>query len=242
MINLVVDYGNSSAKVGIFKDDELVKKYVFTSAATLRDFMAQTAADHVIVSSVNTDAAEVCSWSNARRHYILNHHLPLPVRNGYDTPETLGVDRLASICGAWHLYPGQASLVIDAGTCITYDVVDATGLYRGGAIAPGMTMRFRAMHEFTARLPLAEAREEVGLIGRSTQTCLQSGVIFGVVAEMEGFIARYTEKFESLRVFLCGGDARFFENKLKASIFAIPELVLSGLNSILTYNVGLEEV
>jgi len=129
-------------------------------------------------------------------------------------------------------------LVIDAGTCITYDFVDANRNYQGGGISPGLNMRFRAVHTFTAKLPLVTPIKGARLIGDTTESSIQSGVVNGLLAEMEGIIRLYTEEFPGLRVILCGGDAGFFENQLKASIFASPELVLLGLNSILIHNVN----
>jgi type III pantothenate kinase len=168
----------------------------------------------------------------------LDSKLPLPITIKYATPETLGVDRIAGVCGAQQKFPGEPCLVIDAGTCITYDFINHDGEFLGGAISPGMMMRFQAVHTFTSKLPLVSRPEKVVLIGDSTETCIQSGVIHGIVEELNGTIRRYQEEFAGLRVILCGGDARFFENNLKGAIFAVPELVLSGLNSILNYNGG----
>jgi type III pantothenate kinase len=237
-MNIVVDYGNSSAKVGIFDQRALTDKRVFREEAALKDFLQNFPADHFIISSVNTEAETVVSWTTAKNKFILHHTLPLPVKNLYATPQTLGVDRIAGVCGAQQIFPATNCLVIDAGTCITYDFVDAQGNYHGGSISPGLKMRFDAMHTFTARLPLVHAVADPALIGNSTETCMQSGAIFGLIEEIEGIIRRYSEKFDGLKVILCGGDTGFFENKLKASIFASPELVLSGLNSILLHNVS----
>ena len=238
-MNLVIDYGNSAAKAGVFEGHHMREKFVFTSAEEARAFVEASPAEHVIVSSVSRDAEEVSSWANrARKKFILRHTLPLPITNGYATPATLGVDRLAGACGAQAMFPGKNCLVIDAGTCITYDALDAGGTYLGGGISPGLQMRFHAVHTFTRKLPLVGAVDHVDLIGTSTETCIQSGVVNGVLEELQGIIRRYREKFEDLQVIFCGGDTHFFENQLKASIFAVPELVLSGLNSILIYNVN----
>lgn len=239
-MNLVVDYGNSAAKVGIFDHQTLKEKHTFATPESLKAFLQNQVAENLIVSSVATDAADVLAWSSkAVKKFILHHTLPLPVRNLYATPATLGVDRLAGVCGARQIFPLHACLVIDAGTCITYDFIDSDGNYLGGSISPGLTMRFRAVHTFTAKLPLVSPKEEAPLIGNSTETSIQSGVINGMLAEIDGIISQYTKKFGEVKVILCGGDARFFENKLKASIFVSPELVLTGLNSILNYNVSL---
>jgi type III pantothenate kinase len=241
MMNLVVDYGNSSAKVGIFDNHLLKEKFIFKSADELKSFLQLSKEENVIISSVSHDAEEVSKWAvNAKQRFVLHHSLPLPIAVGYATPHTLGVDRIAGVCGAHQMFPGNHSLVIDAGTCITYDFIDSKGRFEGGGISPGLSMRFQAVHTFTKRLPLIDRPESanVSLIGDSTETCIKSGVVNGVIAELDGIILQYSEKFERLRVILCGGDVHFFENSLKASIFAVPELVLSGLNSILIYNVN----
>jgi len=237
-MNLVVDYGNSSAKVGIFENDHLMEKLVFEEELLLKNFLQNFSTENFIISSVNTNAGVVSSWATANQKFILTPSLPLPVTNRYATPLTLGVDRIAAVCGAHQLFPNANCLVIDSGTCITYEFLDNTGCYHGGGISPGLSMRFEAMHTFTARLPLVQIAENPPLIGDSTETCMQSGVAFGLLGEVEGIISRYSAKFTDLKVILCGGDTRFFENKLKGSIFAVPELVLSGLNSILVYNVN----
>ena len=236
-MNIAIDYGNSSAKVGVFDGHDLVEHHIFPAADELKTFLENFSGEYLIISSVSRDAAEVSSW--ARRintRFILNPALPLPVINRYATPETLGVDRIAGVCGAQSLFPGQPCLVIDCGTCITFDILDRSGSFLGGAISPGLRMRFQAVHTFTRRLPLVEPLDTVPLIGTSTDTCIRSGVINGLVAEIDGIVAQYQAQFPDLQVILTGGDARFFENKLKASIFAVPELVLSGLNSILIHN------
>jgi type III pantothenate kinase len=237
-MNLVVDYGNSSAKVAIFNHLDLVEKYTFSESHDLKNFLQQSSAEHLLVSSVKTEADQIIAWAvNAKQKFILSHTLPLPIKILYKTPHTLGVDRMAGAAGALQLFPGYDSLVIDAGTCITYDFIDVKGNYHGGGISPGLSMRFKAVHTFTARLPLVSPTENTELIGNSTETSIQSGVIYGLTAEIDGIIERYRSQFPDLKVILCGGDARFFENKLKGSIFASPELVLIGLNSVLIHNV-----
>jgi type III pantothenate kinase len=237
-MNLVVDYGNSAAKVGIFDHETLVENVSFPTLDALQKFIVHANADNMIVSSVKEDPQHILSHSKAKQKFVLSPDLPLPIKNKYATPKTLGMDRIASACGAYQLFPNENALAIDAGTCITYEFLDKDGNYRGGGISPGMSMRFKAVHTFTAKLPLISPKENVSLIGDSTETSIQSGVINGLLAEIEGIIGRYQKEFGAVRVILCGGDARFFENQLKASIFASPELVLIGLNSILNYNVA----
>lgn len=237
-MNLVIDYGNSAAKVGIFDHQNLMQKLTFATADDLRNFLVSSDAENILISSVKEDSDLVLSWaSRAKNKFRLDYNFPLPITNRYATPRTLGVDRLAGVCGAREIFPLQHCLVIDAGTCITYDFIDKDGNFLGGGISPGLNMRFKAVHNFTARLPLVTAKGNVPLIGDSTESCIQSGVVNGLLEEIDGIIRQYQHKFEGLRVILCGGDSRFFENQLKASIFASPELVLIGLNSILNYNV-----
>lgn len=237
-MNLVVDYGNSSAKVAIFDQLKLVKKYTFSSAGDLKNFLQTSEASNILVSSVTVDATEIINWAtHAQKKFILNHKLPLPIQVLYSTPQTLGVDRIAGSCGALQLFPGFDSLVIDMGTCVTYDFTDKNRNYHGGGISPGLVMRFKAVHTFTARLPLVNPTEHPELVGNDTVTSIQSGVIHGMTVEIDGIIELYRNKYPDLKVILCGGDAPFFENKLKDSIFASPDLVLFGLNSVLIHNV-----
>lgn len=239
-MNLVIDSGNSAAKVGIFNNERLVEKRTFPVLQDLEMYLENADYTSLIISSVNADVKTLsASAEKAEKIFVLNKQLPLPVKNLYATPDTLGMDRIAGVCGANQLFPGVPRLVIDAGTCITYDFLDENGNYHGGSISPGLNMRFRAVHTFTAKLPLVYPAKDAVLIGNSTESCIQSGVVNGLVAEIEGIIDRYTRQFPGIRVILCGGDAGFFENQLKASIFASPELVLIGLNSILIHNVNL---
>jgi type III pantothenate kinase len=238
-VNLIIDIGNSSAKVGIFNQQELIEKHVFASVAMLNLFLGNHSFKNSIISSVASNPEEIQQYIKAEKKFILTKNLPVPTTNLYATPSTLGVDRLAGVCGARQLFPGKNCLVIDAGTCITYDFIDKEGNYHGGGISPGLSMRFQAVNTFTAKLPLVQAVKVPTLIGNSTESCIQSGVILGLTEEIKGFIRLYEQEFEDLKVVLCGGDTVFFENQLKGSIFAVPELVLSGLNSILDYNVNL---
>jgi type III pantothenate kinase len=237
LMNIAIDYGNSSAKVGVFEGHQLMERRIFPTPAELKSFLQNFSGEYLIISSVSMDAAEVSSWAeNVNTCFILNSKLPLPITNQYATPKTLGVDRIAGVCGAQTLFPGVPCLVIDAGTCITYDILDRDGNFLGGGISPGLRMRFQAVHTFTKRLPLVEPSGAAPLIGDSTESCIRSGVENGLVAEIDGIVAQYSVLFPELKVTLTGGDAAFFENRLKAPIFAVPELVLSGLNSILIHN------
>lgn len=239
-MNLVLDLGNTRIKAALFNAGELVQKLTFPSAAELLSFLQQNQFEHAIVSSVNQPADELLSAVHTTGKKIkLKSGLSLPIENHYATPDTLGVDRLAAACGAFHLFPNRDCLVVDAGTCINYEFIDKNGHYLGGAISPGVAMRFEAMHKFTARLPLVHLTNDVPMIGNSTETCMQSGVENGVLAEVDGTIEKYIAIYPGLVVILCGGDAAIFENRLKHRIFVAPDLILKGLNSILLYNVSI---
>ncbi|PHN05681.1 type III pantothenate kinase [Flavilitoribacter nigricans] len=239
-MNLTIDIGNTRSKLGLFKDHQLVEQSFWTSYS-VEDIISH-ATNHqvknIILSTVGKPIEPSWEAKLANHFYYLqlDHQTPLPIKNAYGTPTTLGKDRLAAIVGAWQLYPGENCLVIDAGTCITYDLLDAEGTYRGGNISPGLAMRFRAMHEFTARLPLVASGEIDNAIGQSTETAMRNGGQLGTVLELEGFIRLFSSQFGELRVILTGGDAEFFAKVLKSKIFVNPDLVLRGLNKILTYN------
>jgi type III pantothenate kinase len=237
-MNLVIDYGNTRIKAGLFESARLHDSRTFLNAEDLSGFLQGFQPDHLIISSVSGHPEKILSHLSVKgKKIILTSNLPLPLKITYQTPATLGVDRLAAACGAWELFPGKHTLVVDAGTCINYELVEASGTYRGGAISPGIAMRFEAMHTFTARLPLLFASTDSPLIGDSTEACMQSGVLNGVLSEVSGMIQRYETLYPGLQVILCGGDNHFFENNLKQPIFVAPDLVLRGLNSILRYHV-----
>ena len=236
MTNVVIDIGNSRIKVGIFAGATLSEKLLLKDISELSSILSRPH-DHLIVSSVKEDPESILNLSSAETKIILSSLTPLPVHVRYSTPHSLGVDRIAAICGAFQLFPLEDCLIVDMGTCINYELLDKKGDYWGGIISPGMSMRFESMHTFTARLPLIQATMNPTLIGDSTEACMQSGVMNGIVEEVKGIIARVQEKYPSARVILCGGDAPTFENQLKPSIFAAPELVLQGLNRILIHNV-----
>jgi len=235
-MNLVIDCGNTRIKAATFSGEMLADKFSFSSTDELKTFLNAKEFESVIVSSVSLPGTEVLSWTKSKKSFLLSYSLPLPIQILYKTPETLGVDRIAAVCGALSIFPSGNCLVIDSGTCITFDFIDRDKNYLGGAISPGIAMRFEAMHTFTKKLPLVAAKGSEKLIGDSTESCMRSGVMNGILAEVRGIIGDYIAIYPDLRVVLCGGDTQFFENNLKPTIFAAPDLVLSGLNRILLYN------
>ena len=195
--------------------------------------------DKAILSAVSSVDAKLEYFLKSEFSYFLkiDHQTPVPIQNKYKTPETLGLDRLAAAVGANALFPDQDLLVIDAGTAITFDLVEKNGTFAGGNISPGLNCRFRALHEFTSRLPLVEASDEWPQIGLSTEDAIRAGVTTGMILEIEGMIELLRKNRPGLQAILTGGDALFFERRLKSPIFVKFEITLIGLNRILEYNV-----
>ena len=225
MVNLAVDLGNTRVKYGVFED------------SVLKTFWAgdlQEAAAELLELEKNYSIAivTICATGNSKDFVtfiknrglcveVLSSQTALPFKNGYGTPQTLGVDRIALVAGAQKMYSRSNVLVIDAGTCVTYDFKDSNDVYKGGAISPGLQMRFRAMHEFTAGLPYVEVkREPVDVIGTTTKAAMQSGVVNGLVAEIDGLIDWYKKNYSELTIILTGGDGLFLSSRLKNGIFA----------------------
>ena len=166
----------------------------------------------------------------------MNTTTPLPFKNRYTTPSTLGNDRIALAAAAVCVYPLKNTLVIDAGTCITFDFINSKNEYLGGAISPGIGMRYKSLHQYTGKLPLLSKNEEFKLIGTSTKSSIHSGIINGIICEIKGVIAQYQQDFGDLTIVLTGGDTKFLSKQLKNSIFANQNFLLRGLNKILTFN------
>lgn len=240
-MNLVIDIGNTLIKMAVFQEDILLKKKITLKQDFLKNLeeleQKYPGIRFVLLSSVSkTPSKWIQKLESQFQLFILNSRLPQPFENLYATPETLGNDRIALVCAACKHYPKKNVLIIDAGTCVTYDFKNDKGHYLGGAISPGLQMRFKAMHTFTENLPLIEAEEEVRLIGNSTKSSMQSGVVIGLAAEIQGIIREYTQEFEDLTVILTGGDAQFLCKRFKNSIFANSNFLLEGLNYILEFN------
>ncbi len=237
-MNLLVDSGNTFTKIALCDAHTI---HTILRAESIEDFNSiqkKYAPAAVIISSVNKDASAILSAFPDATRLQLDANTPVPIQNRYKTPATLGMDRLAGVVGAHSLFPGQNCLCIDAGTCITYDLLDAQGNYLGGSISPGVEMRFKALHTFTAKLPLIQKQEKEELIGTSTESSILSGVQIGTVKEMEGVINEYKTIYKALKIIITGGDTGFFESRIKDTIFAAPDLLFLGLKRILEYNVS----
>jgi type III pantothenate kinase len=250
MITLALDLGNTALKYGVCGPAGLQESGMLATPDSLATLWQRTQPAHAILSSV-TDEAGAQPWLAALAavnglRQILPFRpgfTPVPVRNAYATPHTLGADRLAAAVAAASLRPGRPVLVLDAGTALKLDLVTADGTYHGGSIGPGLRMRLQALHTFTGRLPLVElppVREPVQLIGDSTASSLLSGVLRGTAAEVRGLVAEYEHLYPGLGLLLTGGDAPYLAAALAplgSRIFVVPELVLLGLDKILRYNV-----
>jgi type III pantothenate kinase len=237
-MNLAIDVGNTLIKAGIFDQGKLISFYSELSEADLLEVIQSRTLEYAIISSVGKINDMDLRSYDFKKVINLDNTTKLPLTNLYKTPQTLGVDRIAGAVGGMTLFPCTDRLVIDAGTCITYDFTDKENHYLGGGISPGIDIRFKALNTFTEKLPLINRSKEALLIGGNTEESILSGVLNGVIEEVNGIINQYKNKYPDLKIIICGGDSSFFESKIKESIFAIPELVLIGLNRILEYNVS----
>jgi type III pantothenate kinase len=242
MINLVIDIGNTFIKVALFNNTAIGETFVFEHFGVneLKRIVKREKIDRSIISSVDQEINDLEEYLKTVSTYLRFHTgASGQIVNHYKTPETLGLDRLAAVIGATAIYPNRNTLVIDAGTCITYDFIDRNRNYLGGSISPGLTMRFKAMNAFTGRLPLIELNNDFSDDhGADTCSSILSGVQHGAFNEVKGFISDYAARYPELQVILCGGDAKFFDTRLKNSIFAPsvktePHLVLIGLNEVI---------
>jgi type III pantothenate kinase len=243
-MRLIIDIGNTLAKVALFEDSDLLAvTYLPTlTIEALELFLTEsglTRPKDAILSTVRLhDEVFIDYLKSNFRLLLLSADTPLPIKNLYHSPETLGYDRLAAAVGATTLFPDRNILIINTGTAITYDLVTQNNEYLGGAISPGLTMRLMALHNFTQKLPLVELKEEVRLIGRTTDESILSGVLIAARVEIDGMIEKFNNHYEQLFVILSGGDVKYFDKSLKNSIFAVPNIVISGLNQLLAFNFG----
>ena len=245
MANLVIDIGNSFTKLAVFNGNDLVwlESYNHIDTNILTNVLNTYKPQKAIVSSVKKQAESWEQYLGSQVKLIkFSNNMAKSVKNHYQTPHTLGADRIAAVAGARALYPDKANLVIDAGTCITYDMIDKEGNYFGGSISPGLNMRYKAVNYYTSALPLLAPDDSfTGSFGYNTDTAIRSGVQNGIRFEVLGFIESYFKTQPSMNVILTGGDSIFFDTVLKNSIFAPhikiePHLVLIGLNAVIQHH------
>lgn len=239
---LVIDLGNTNKKLAVFsrgrlKDIRIMPEIRLPAVRSLvQDYPQIT---HCILSSVISYPPSVKKFLEKRFNLLeLDEHTPLPIKNLYKTPGTLGKDRLAAAVAGHLRFPGEPVLVITAGSCITYDFVNSRGEYLGGSISPGIQMRFRALNTFTGKLPLISGKNSAILTGTTTNESILSGVINGTQAELDGIISQYLRKNRKVKVILSGGDLNYFDKRLKSKTFAVPNIVIEGLFKILELNAG----
>ena len=241
-MNLVIDIGNSRMKLALFNERDLMFNVPLDE---LKPEHVQVLLDEhpdlnkVIVSSVREYPAELKAFlQNSFDYFIeLDSQTPVPIINKYKTPDTLGKDRLAAAVGATELFPNENVLVIDAGTALTYEIITENNEYLGGNISPGLETRFKALNHFTKKLPLISPADDFQIVGTDTESAIRAGVQLGLLFEVEQYIKYFNTIYQNLQIIITGGDAKFFDKKLKNSIFVHFNLTLIGLNRILEYNV-----
>ncbi len=261
-MHLVIDVGNTVLKAAVFDPEELVEVTSFNVGVSseaslplksLKKFAQNYDIKKAMMASVKGDIEELSTFLSGNYQFdLLTPRTSLPIKNEYKSPDTLGMDRLALAVGGNSFFPSHNVLVIDAGTCLTYDFINNNDIYLGGGISPGLKLRFQALHNFTTQLPLIDTKQLSSFslqsefqgddfTGKDTAESIMKGTFYGALYEVEGMVDQYRSQFNDLKVVLTGGDAQFFERPLKSKIFVIPNLVLYGLNKILNYHEAKKE-
>ena len=240
-MNLVIDIGNSRVKLFLFKNDNITFRNICNHnefIKTLQTLPYKKEIINVISSTVSTNYDDIIEINFKDSNYfkLSNKNLKLPFRNNYKTLNSLGQDRLALVSSAVFNYPNSNTLIIDVGTCITYDFVDSKNVYYGGAISPGINLRYSSLNEHTSNLPLLEFKEIDTLIGTNTEDSIHSGVYNGVIAEINDHIEKLYSNYIALNVVVTGGSSKFLLNRIKNAIFADQDFLAIGLNYIINYN------
>jgi type III pantothenate kinase len=239
---LAIDVGNSRIKAAVFENSKLVEHFVFVKenlenslSIIIEKFSSIT--DLVLSSVGNVQIDSFLKYQNILKVHFINHQTAFPFNNLYQTPLTLGMDRMVLSAGAVIQYPKKNRLVIDAGTCVTYDFIDEFDNYHGGAISPGLQLRYKALNDYTARLPLLALDNPENFIGSSTNAAIHAGVVNGLVYEIDGFIEDFKKKHSNFIIILTGGDTDFLAKRLKNTIFANSNFLLESLNNIFQYKI-----
>ncbi len=239
-MNLIIDHGNTAIKFYIFDKEKIVahKKVDLENALKIvPNFIEEFKPEYGIYSCVGRCDGRLLDYLEQKVNLIFfNYKTPIPIKNLYQSKQTLGTDRLAAVIGANYLYPGQNIVVFDIGTALTVDVITENAEYLGGNISPGPLLRFRALNEFTAKLPLVDLGEPKNFLGQSTSEAILNGVVYSLTFEIDGYVETLKQNFKNLRAILTGGYADFFAKKMKNRIFAQNNLVPIGLNRVLEYN------
>jgi type III pantothenate kinase len=240
-MNLIIDIGNTSTKVALFdagkKIISLRTKHFHWDELQRKFLPHHKSIDKAIISTVRYTPEFIIDLATLHIPYVhvLTHETKLPFKNEYETPETLGPDRIAAVAGAYFYFPGKRILIIDAGSAVTYDYISGK-TYKGGNISPGLSMRFKALHKFTGKLPLASTAEKYKSPGRNTMEAITAGVINGLIYEINEYIRTFEKKFINLKVIMTGGDSGYLKDRINHHITYMPDIVIDGLNYILEYN------
>ncbi len=239
---LAIDIGNTRIKAAVFQGDMLLGVFVFLKIDLQKNIQNilenYEKIKNLVVSSVSdVEKQSFLVFDKALNIHFVTHKDPFPFQNDYETPKTLGIDRMVLASGATLRFPNQNRLVIDAGTCVTYDFVDKDDNYRGGAISPGLQLRYKSLHDYTAKLPLLSIENPENFIGKSTLDSIHSGVVNGLAFEIDGFINEYKDKHSNFIIILTGGDTEFLANRLKNTIFANSNFLLESLNQTFQYKI-----
>ena len=239
-MNFIIDIGNTRIKLAFFTNKNVIfqKTFLYNEDIDLNGFIKKYSPQKCIISATGKVPEELKNTVSGAIPYIvyLNYRTPLPIKNLYKSPETLGYDRIAGATEAYNMFPGENVLIIDIGSAITYDILTQDAEFLGGNISPGINMRAEALNKHTENLPLTRVSTNHPLIGRNTDEALSAGIMNGIYYEITGYIAEFETKYKNLKIIMTGGDAFYFESKLKNTIFAEPNLITKGLNRILIYN------
>ena len=239
-LNLVIDLGNSLLKVALFDKNLMISKFIYTnqSLSIISNLFKNNCIDNSLISNVSSIDKNILDFLKTNSNLIsINESTDLPFINLYKTKNTLGHDRIALVSAAAIDFPDQNILIIDAGTCITYDFKNSKNEYLGGGISPGIKMRFKSLNSETSNLPLSTINLDIKLIGDDTDSSINSGVVNGVLSEIDGIINQYQERFKNIKIILTGGDSNFLLKKIKNTIFADQNFLLKGLNYLLEDNI-----
>lgn len=230
----IVDAGNTALKLAHFVQDKLISTAIFPTLESLAQNIPPSS--KIGLASVKSDAFNADFKKIFPRTFLLNTQMKLPFTMDYETPETLGIDRLCNAAALFQRFPEQNALCVDVGTCIKFDLVNAQKQYAGGSISPGLRLRYASLHQFTAKLPLLETSETFSLIGKNTSDAIRNGVQFGILGELHYMIESYEAKYPDLTIIMTGGDAHYFDFGQKNNIFADENFTLRGIYELYTFN------
>ena len=238
-MNLILDVGNSLLKIALFEKSELIQKFKFSEnyKRNIENIISKNNVTHSIISNVGRiDDSIINILKESTNLLLVSNQLKIPFKNLYKSKNTLGQDRLALVSAAAFNFPNENVLIVDVGSCITYDFKNNNNEYLGGGISPGISMRFKSLNTFTSNLPLIDFDSIYQLIGNNTKNSITSGVVNGTISEINGIIQQYREEFKNIRIILTGGDSNFLLKRIKNTIFADRNFLLIGLNKLLEDN------